>query len=88
VIETPINADVLKAAPVRARALDAVPLRRLGRPEDVAAAVAFLASSDADFITGTDLVVDGGMVSAGSWGDARTAWRSHGGAPGSAADEV
>jgi NAD(P)-dependent dehydrogenase (short-subunit alcohol dehydrogenase family) len=87
VIETPINADVFKAHAVRARALDAVPLQRLGRPEDVAAAVAFLASSDAGFITGTDLVVDGGMISSASWGDARAAWRSHGGVLGSVADE-
>ena len=36
------------------------PLGRLGRPEDVAHAIAFLASEDASFITGTTLVVDGG----------------------------
>jgi NAD(P)-dependent dehydrogenase (short-subunit alcohol dehydrogenase family) len=38
------------------------PLRRLGTPEDVAGAVAFLVSSDAAFVTGTDLVVDGGWT--------------------------
>jgi NAD(P)-dependent dehydrogenase (short-subunit alcohol dehydrogenase family) len=37
------------------------PLGRLGEPEDVAAAVAFLASSDASWITGQTLVVDGGV---------------------------
>lgn len=37
------------------------PLGRIGRPEDVAGAVAFLASGDADFITGQDLAVNGGM---------------------------
>lgn len=37
------------------------PLNRIGTPEDVAGAVAFLASSDADFITGQDLAVNGGM---------------------------
>ncbi|OUR99597.1 3-oxoacyl-[acyl-carrier-protein] reductase [Halobacteriovorax marinus] len=38
------------------------PLRRLGEPEDIAAAYAFLASEDASFITGTCLNVDGGVV--------------------------
>ena len=37
------------------------PLNRIGTPEDVASAVAFLASADADFITGQDLAVNGGM---------------------------
>ena len=37
------------------------PLGRIGRPEDVAGAVAFLASGDADFITGQDVAVNGGM---------------------------
>ena len=37
------------------------PLNKIGTPSDVAGAVAFLASSDADFITGQDLAVNGGM---------------------------
>jgi meso-butanediol dehydrogenase/(S,S)-butanediol dehydrogenase/diacetyl reductase len=41
--------------------IDKVPLRRAGRPEDVAAAVAFLCSADADYITGQTLNVDGGF---------------------------
>ena len=40
---------------------DAQPIRRPGRPEDIAAAVAFLASEDASFITGTHILIDGGM---------------------------
>lgn len=39
----------------------AQPIRRPGRPEDIAAAVAFLASDDASFITGTHILVDGGL---------------------------
>lgn len=40
-----------------------IPLNRLGRPEDVAGAFAFLASDDAQFITGHTLVIDGGQTS-------------------------
>lgn len=47
------------------RAIEAAALKRMGRPEDVAYAVAFLASDDAAFITGTVLRVDGGMVMSG-----------------------
>lgn len=39
-----------------------LPLRRAGRPEDIASAIAFLTSGEASFITGTTLVVDGGMT--------------------------
>ena len=41
--------------------LDRTPLKRLGKPEDIAAAVAFLASDDASFITGAILPVSGGI---------------------------
>lgn len=78
VIETPINTEVLRSAAVRATMLDAIPLERFGRPEDVAATIAFLASSDADFISAADIVVDGAMIAATSWGTARNAWRAPG----------
>lgn len=41
---------------------DKTPIKRLGEPEDIAAAYAFLASEDASFITGTCMNVDGGVV--------------------------
>ena len=40
----------------------AVPFRRLGKPEDIAGAVAFLASDEASFITGQTLSVSGGLT--------------------------
>jgi 3-oxoacyl-[acyl-carrier protein] reductase len=46
----------------RAAAIKATPMGRLGTPEDVAYAVAFLASNMASYITGQILSVDGGMV--------------------------
>jgi 3-oxoacyl-[acyl-carrier protein] reductase len=46
---------------LRAKLLEQVPLRRLGRPEDVAAAVRFLASEEAGYITGQVLNVNGGL---------------------------
>ena len=42
--------------------LSNIPLNRLGQPADVSSAVAFLASAEADYITGTTLVIDGGLT--------------------------
>jgi 3-oxoacyl-[acyl-carrier protein] reductase len=42
--------------------VDKIPARRLGRPADVAAAVRFLVSDEADFITGQTLSVNGGLL--------------------------
>jgi NAD(P)-dependent dehydrogenase (short-subunit alcohol dehydrogenase family) len=39
-----------------------IPLKRFGSPEDIAAAVAYLAGPEANYITGQTLVVDGGLV--------------------------
>jgi 3-oxoacyl-[acyl-carrier protein] reductase len=54
-IETDMTKDIPGAV------IEAIPARRTGKPEDVAAAVRFLASEDAGYVTGTTLFVDGGM---------------------------
>jgi 3-oxoacyl-[acyl-carrier protein] reductase len=59
-IDTDMTAKLPEQVVEGARQL--IPLGRLGQPEDVARAVAFLASDDAAYITGHVLVVDGGMV--------------------------
>jgi NAD(P)-dependent dehydrogenase (short-subunit alcohol dehydrogenase family) len=46
----------------RADKIEATPLRRLGKPIEVAYGVPFLASDEASFITGTELVIDGGYI--------------------------
>jgi len=60
VIETDMNAGLDAAA--RRELAEETPLGRLGTPEEVAAAIAFLASPEADFITGQVLGVNGGFV--------------------------
>jgi len=59
-IETDIWATVPEAA--RQAALTMIPLGRTGQPEEIAKAIAFLASDDAAYITGHVLTVDGGMA--------------------------
>ena len=60
-IATPINDFVLDDSEARHRVEAEIPLGRFGRPEEIAAAVAWAASDQAGYVTGTTLVVDGGM---------------------------
>lgn len=64
VIRTPINSERLENdAWFRDTLLNGTPLARFGEPADIAAAIAFLCSKDASFITGQVLAVDGGWSS-------------------------
>ena len=61
-IETPINTALLHDPAKLKALLDNIPLARLGKTSDVAGVAAFLASADADYITGATIVVDGGLT--------------------------
>ena len=61
-IATPINKSLLDNKQELDALLANIPLGRLGTPEDVAGLVAFLASDDAAYITGSTFVVDGGLM--------------------------
>ncbi|WP_298361812.1 SDR family oxidoreductase [uncultured Bradyrhizobium sp.] len=54
--------DPVKAAASQAKFLESVPLRRLCRPEEIAHAALWLASDDASYVTGIELLVDGGFT--------------------------
>ena len=59
-IESDMTAELSEV--ILEEAKSRIPAKRLGRPEDVAAAVVFLASADAGYISGQTIVVDGGMI--------------------------
>jgi len=61
-IETPINQKLLNDPKLLNPLLENIPLGRLGKTQDVAGVAAFLASADADYMTGTTTVVDGGLL--------------------------
>ncbi|HKA56631.1 MAG TPA: glucose 1-dehydrogenase [Candidatus Binatia bacterium] len=61
-IETPINTKLLHDPQELGALLGQIPLARLGKPEDVAGLAVFLASSDADYVTGSTYFVDGGLT--------------------------
>lgn len=61
-ITTPINKDLLNNPEQLKKVTANIPLGRMGEPEDVAGIVAFLASDDAKYITGSTFYVDGGLL--------------------------
>jgi NAD(P)-dependent dehydrogenase (short-subunit alcohol dehydrogenase family) len=63
-IRTRLTADIIERAEREAAAGRGIPLGRVGEPEDVARCVLFLASDDSAWITGVEIVVDGGALAA------------------------
>lgn len=61
-IDTPINTALLADKPKLNALLANIPLGRLGKPEEVAALAAFLASEDAAYVTGSTYFIDGGLI--------------------------
>lgn len=61
-IKTPINQSVWSNEASRKKLLKLIPYGRIGSPDDVAKAVLWLASDESDYVTGSTLVVDGGMM--------------------------
>jgi NAD(P)-dependent dehydrogenase (short-subunit alcohol dehydrogenase family) len=61
-IDTPMGRQELAQQPMMVEMLERTPLGRLGDPKEVAAAVGYLISDEASYISGIDLLVDGGMI--------------------------
>jgi len=61
-IETPINASVLKDPQKLNELLSKIPTCRLGKPEDISLCAVYLASDESTYVTGTTVVVDGGLT--------------------------
>ena len=61
IIETPMTQGLSTSKDLLNQLIQATPLQRLGQPEDIAKAALFLASDDSSYITGAELVIDGGF---------------------------
>jgi 3-oxoacyl-[acyl-carrier protein] reductase len=66
-VDTPMT-EVLHSPAFREAYTSAIPMKRYGAPDEIAAAVSFLASENAAYITGVAIPVDGGLMSAGALG--------------------
>ncbi len=62
VYDTEINAPLMQNPELRAQFLTRIPVGRFGQPEEIGKLALYLCSEDAGFITGTDLVIDGGWT--------------------------
>lgn len=61
-IQTPINRAAWETPEALESLMSLIPYNRIGKPEDVGKLAVFLASDDSDYITGTSIVIDGGMT--------------------------
>lgn len=61
-ILTPMNQEAIDDKKKREEQVQHIPMKRAGKPEDVAKMAVFLASSDSDYVTGSTFVVDGGLM--------------------------
>ena len=61
-IDTPMGRQEMEVQPIMRQMLEHTPLGRLGDPMEVASAVRYLVSDEASFVSGIDILVDGGML--------------------------
>jgi glucose 1-dehydrogenase len=61
-INTPMNKDIMENPQKKKQEEEKIPMRRIGEPEEIAKVAFFLASTDASYITGTTVYVDGGLT--------------------------
>jgi glucose 1-dehydrogenase len=61
-VDTPMDAPLKEDASKMQKLLSEIPLRRMGKPEEVASLAVYLASDDAAYVTGSTYVIDGGMM--------------------------
>ena len=61
-VDTPMDAPLEQDAHQMQQLLSEIPLRRMGKPEEVAALAVYLASDEASYVTGSTFVIDGGMM--------------------------
>ncbi len=61
-IRTPINREAWETPEAYQTLLTLIPYKRIGEPDDIARAVVWLASDEADYITGASIFIDGGMT--------------------------